>query len=68
MREVGEDGFIWYKLKKGNLYGAADIDGNTIIPIKYSDVDYRSDDVLGTHYFRVKRVTMKEFILLKVGV
>ena len=55
MREVGEDGFIWYKLKKGSLYGAADIDGNTIIPIKYSDVDYRSDDVLGTHYFRVKK-------------
>ena len=55
MRETGEDGFIWYKLKKGNLYGAADIDGNTIIPIKYSDVDYRSDDVLGTHYFRVKK-------------
>ena len=55
MREVGEDGFIWYKLQKGNLYGAADIDGNTIIPIKYSDVDYRSDDVLGTHYFRVKK-------------
>ena len=55
MRETGEDGFIWYKLKKGSLYGAADIDGNTIIPIKYSDVDYRSDDVLGTHYFRVKK-------------
>ena len=55
MREVGEDGFIWYKLKKGSLYGAADIDGNTIIPIKYSDVDYRSDDVLGPHYFRVKK-------------
>ena len=55
MREVGEDGFIWYKLQKGNLHGVADIDGNTIIPIKYSDVDYRSDDVLGTHYFRVKK-------------
>lgn len=55
MRETGEDGFIWYKLKKGSLYGAADIDGNTIIPIKYSDVDYRSYDVLGTHYFRVKK-------------
>lgn len=54
MRETGEDGFIWYKLQKGNLYGAADIDGNTIIPIKYSDVDYRSNDVAETHYFRVK--------------
>lgn len=54
MREVGEDGFIWYKLKKGNLYGAADIDGNTIIPIKYSDIDYRSNDIAGTHSFRVK--------------
>ena len=55
MRETGEDGFIWYKLQKGNLYGAADIDGNTIIPIKYSDVDYRSNDVAGTHSFRVKK-------------
>ena len=51
MREVGEDGFIWYKLKKGNLYGAADIDGNTIIPIKYSDVGYSCFDDDGTHYF-----------------
>lgn len=55
MREVGEDGFIWYKLQKGNLYGAADIDGNTIIPIKYSDIDYRCDDYLETHYFNVKK-------------
>lgn len=55
MREVGEDGFIWYKLKKGNLYGAADIDGNTIIPIKYSDVDYYCFDGDGTHYFNVQK-------------
>lgn len=55
MRETGEDGFIWYKLKKGNLYGAADIDGNTIIPIKYSDVGYSCFDDDGTHYFRVKK-------------
>lgn len=55
MREVGEDGFIWYKLKKGNLYGAADIDGNTIIPIKYSDVDYYCFDGNGTHYFNVQK-------------
>lgn len=51
MRETGEDGFIWYKLQKGNLYGAADIDGNTIIPIKYSDVYYACFDLVGTHYF-----------------
>lgn len=55
MREVGEDGFIWYKLKKGSLYGAADIDGNTIIPIKYSDVDYCCLVGDETHYFRVKK-------------
>ena len=55
MREVGEDGFIWYKLKKGNLYGAADIDGNTIIPIKYSDVDYCCLVGDETHYFNVKK-------------
>lgn len=55
MREVGEDGFIWYKLQKGNLYGAADIDGNTIIPIKYSDVYYVCFDLDGTHSFRVEK-------------
>ena len=55
MREVGEDGFIWYKLKKGSLYGAADIDGNTIIPIKYSDVDYCCLVGEETHFFTVKK-------------
>ena len=55
MREVGEDGFIWYKLQKGNLYGAADIDGNTIIPIKYSDVDYCCLVGDETHFFTVKK-------------
>ena len=55
MREVGEDGFIWYKLKKGSLYGAADIDGNTIIPIKYSDVDYCCLVGDETHFFTVKK-------------
>lgn len=54
MREVGEDGFIWYKLKKGNLYGAADIDGNTIIPIKYNSIHYSCYDFNGTHCFYVK--------------
>lgn len=53
MREVGEDGFIWYKLKKGNLYGAADIDRNTIIPIKYERLHYYCSDFNGTHYFSV---------------
>ena len=55
MRETGEDGFIWYKLKKGSLYGAADIDGNTIIPIKYSDVDYCCLVGDETHFFTVKK-------------
>ena len=52
-REVGEDGFIWYKLRKGNLYGAADIDGKTIIPIKYTMLYYSCSDN-ETHYFKVK--------------
>ena len=39
-RMVGKDGFVWYELKKGSLYGAADIEGKTIIPIKYSSVLY----------------------------
>lgn len=53
-REKGEDGFIWYKLKKGKLFGAADIDGNTIIPIKYDFIEYNSSAYGGTHYFSVK--------------
>lgn len=52
IREVGEDGFIWYKLRKGNLYGAADIDGKTIIPIKYTKVSY--SPISDTHKFYVK--------------
>ena len=39
-REVGEDGFIWYKLKKGNLYGVQDIEGKEIVPVKFDHIDY----------------------------
>ena len=53
-RKVGEDGFIWYELRKGGLYGAADIDGKTIIPIKYTGLDYWCNSHNGTHYFKVK--------------
>lgn len=51
-RKVGKDGFVWYELRKGSLYGAADIEGKTIIPIKYSRVmyvDWKTD----CHYFIV---------------
>ena len=53
-RKVGEDGFIWYELRKGNLYGAADIDGKTIIPIKYTGLDYWCNSYNGIHYFKVQ--------------
>lgn len=52
-REVGEDGYIWYKLKRGNLYGARDIEGKTIIPVKYKAVSYFCNDGFGTHCFFV---------------
>ena len=54
MRETGEDGFIWYRLQKGNLYGAADTDGNTIIPVRYRNIKYCCYENDGTHYFNVK--------------
>lgn len=50
-REVGDDGFIWYKLKCGNLYGVQDLDGNIIIPIKFDKIRYID---LHTRYFEVK--------------
>lgn len=53
-RQVGEDGYIWYKLKRGNLYGVRDADGNNIIPIKYNEVSYLCSETFGTHYFIVK--------------
>ena len=50
-RQVGSDGYIWYKLKKGNLYGAQDIEGNEIIPIQYDEILYYSYQC---RYFIVK--------------
>ena len=52
VRRVGEDGFIWYELQQGNLHGAADIEGRTIIPIKFTSVYYLA--IEGAHYFCVK--------------
>ena len=51
-RKVGEDGFIWYELKKDGLYGAADIEGRIIIPIKYTYIYYYASSY-GPHYFLV---------------
>ena len=52
-KQVAEDGYVWYKLKRGNLYGARDADGNIIIPIKYKDISYNCMDRWGTHWFVV---------------
>ena len=37
-----EDGFVWYEIQKGNIYGAQDRNGNTVIPLTrgYSVVFY----------------------------
>ena len=57
---IEEDGFVWYKLCENGLYGATDASGKTIIPIRYSDVTYRCQDVniykeeSGYHYFEVE--------------
>ena len=50
-RQVGNDGYIWLKLKRGNLYGVRDDNGNTIIPIKYDDIIYCCEE--GKNYFIV---------------
>lgn len=52
-KQVAEDGYVWYKLKRGNLYGVRDSEGNDIIPIKYSFVDYIVSEYDGTHFFYV---------------
>ena len=53
-RQVGNDGYIWYKLKKGELYGAQDIEGKEIIPAIYDNIWYESDHN-NIHWFRVKK-------------
>lgn len=60
-RMVGEDGFIWFKTKKGDFYGAEDTDGKTIVPIEYDKVKYVWAKT-GTRFFRVtKKVNDKEY-------
>ena len=55
-REVGEDGFIWHKLKKGNLYGVQDIEGKEIVPVKFDHIDYCASSYLyPTRFFRVRK-------------
>ncbi len=53
-RRVENNGYVWYSLHKGNLWGAQDIEGNIIVPIQYSDAeeDWGYENV---HYFRVKK-------------
>ena len=60
-RQVGSDGYIWYRLKKGNLYGAQDIEGRVIIPIKYTEVEYNS----GTDIIQVSEVVSCQSKLLE---
>lgn len=58
-RKVGEDGFIWYELRKGNLVGAADLEGKIIIPIKYTNIDYYISDTEHTHFFRASNPQLR---------
>ena len=56
-RHEEKDGYVWYKLKQGNLFGARDSEGNNIIPIKYNEVSYHNDWynlIYQIHYFSVK--------------
>lgn len=42
-RKIGENGKIWYLVCNNNLYGAEDGNGNPIIPVKYSRINYVSN-------------------------
>ena len=48
-RKIEEDGFVWYEIKEGTLYGAEDSNGNQIIPTKYKYVFYRGDMAYGRY-------------------
>jgi len=48
-RKLEDDGYVWYEVKNGNLYGAEDSNGNQIIPTKYTYVFYRGDMTYGRY-------------------
>ena len=50
-RLVGKDGFVWFRTKKGDLYGAVDEQGNTIVPMEYDEVTYKLALEVGTRFF-----------------
>lgn len=52
-KQKGDDSFVWYKINKNGLYGAADIDGNIIIPPKYTRIGYHCYDFDAFRYFYV---------------
>jgi len=63
-RQLGEDGYVWYKVKKGNLFGAQSVDGKDIVPAIFDDVVYECRNYkdnfsdwnieMSTKWFRVK--------------
>lgn len=51
-------GFSWYWLQKGQLYGVMNLNGKIIVPIEYSNIEYktgwvRSTNDMETHFFKV---------------
>ncbi len=53
-KQLESDGFIWYKIKGGNYYGAQNEKGEYIIPIKYDEINYVSSPKESTCFFKVK--------------
>lgn len=62
--QLGQDGYVWYKVKKGNSFGARSIEGKDIVPAIYDDVVYECRNYkenfsdwnleMSTKWFRVK--------------
>ena len=52
-KNVEKDGFLWYKIKKDNNYGAQDQKGQSIIPPIFSDIQYCYSE--GMRYFKVRK-------------
>lgn len=48
-RKVEHDGFVWYKVKRGGLYGAEDSNGKQIIPAEYKYISYEGDKIYGRY-------------------
>lgn len=61
-RFVEDDGYVWYRLVNGNLYGAQNIENDTIVPIQYDVVTCISCDFFDGNHARYHKGIKGDYV------